>query len=318
MAGKFFSPRQVARAIDVSESSLKRWCDRGLLPSVRTAGGHRRLPVSGVIEFLRGGEHQIVRPELLGLPPNTGNGPRVVDRARRQLIEALVNGDGEATRRMVLDLHLAEMSIAAIGDEVIAPAMEEIGRRWECRELEVFRERRACELLLRSLFELESMLPAPADDAPRAIGGTLAGDSYQIPTTLAAMVLQQNGWRATSLGASLPVDTLLSALVELRPRLFWLSVSHIDDVERFLEGYGVLYTAASQQGIAVVVGGYALTPDLRRQIRFTAFGDTMQHLEAVAGTLAKPTGTAPWDSPQSESATHKADDGNGTNMTALH
>jgi excisionase family DNA binding protein len=47
------SPRQVAEAIGVSESSLKRWCDSGLIPTRRTAGGHRRVPVAGVVAFLR-------------------------------------------------------------------------------------------------------------------------------------------------------------------------------------------------------------------------------------------------------------------------
>ena len=33
------SPKQVAHAMGVSESSLKRWCDQGLIPTVRTAAG---------------------------------------------------------------------------------------------------------------------------------------------------------------------------------------------------------------------------------------------------------------------------------------
>jgi excisionase family DNA binding protein len=63
---ELITPKQVARAIGVSESSLKRWCDRGLIPTVRTAGGHRRLPISGVLSYLRETGHEMVRPELLG------------------------------------------------------------------------------------------------------------------------------------------------------------------------------------------------------------------------------------------------------------
>ena len=51
-AGQLLSPKQVARALGVSESSLKRWCDKGLIPTERTAGGHRRLPLAGVLDFL--------------------------------------------------------------------------------------------------------------------------------------------------------------------------------------------------------------------------------------------------------------------------
>ncbi|REJ93532.1 MAG: helix-turn-helix domain-containing protein [Planctomycetota bacterium] len=45
------TPKQVARAISVSESSIKRWCDRGAIATQYTPGGHRRIPLSGLLEF---------------------------------------------------------------------------------------------------------------------------------------------------------------------------------------------------------------------------------------------------------------------------
>ena len=50
---ELLTPKQVARAINVSESSVKRWCDKGVIPTQYTAGGHRRIPLSGLMEFLR-------------------------------------------------------------------------------------------------------------------------------------------------------------------------------------------------------------------------------------------------------------------------
>ena len=75
------TPKQVSRAIDVSESSVKRWCDKGVIPTQYTAGGHRRITMSGLMEFLRAGKHQLIHPEALGLPPTSGQTVRVVDRA---------------------------------------------------------------------------------------------------------------------------------------------------------------------------------------------------------------------------------------------
>jgi len=285
MTDKFLTPRRVARAIDVSESSLKRWCDRGLIPSVRTAGGHRRLPISGVMEFIRRGDHQLVHPELLGLPSNTGAGPRVVERATDELIAALAAGDATTSRRLAFDLHLAQMSMAEIGDQLMAPAMEEIGRLWECGDLEVFRERRACQLLLRVLFELAATLPEPSPNAPVAIGGTLEGDPYQLSTTLSEIVLRQNGWQAVSLGASLPVDTLCNAIDLYRPHLFWLSVSYFADEDDFVERFEKLYQTAAAGETALVVGGNALNEHTRRRMQYSAFCDNMQHLESFARTI---------------------------------
>lgn len=130
---ELFTPKQVANAIDVSESSVKRWCDKGDIPTQYTAGGHRRIGLSGLIEFLRTRNCAIAKPELLGLPSNTGQSHRVIERGATALVDALVAGKEEETRRVILDLYLAEHSIGRICDEVIAPAFERIGEMWECR-----------------------------------------------------------------------------------------------------------------------------------------------------------------------------------------
>ena len=65
---KALTPKQVAYAIEVSESSVKRWCDRGLIASVRTAGGHRRIPLDRLVDFVRQGRYRLANPEAVGLP----------------------------------------------------------------------------------------------------------------------------------------------------------------------------------------------------------------------------------------------------------
>lgn len=278
------SPKQVARAIGVSESSLKRWCDRGLIPTVRTAGGHRRLPISGVLAFLRSSKQELIAPELLGLPVTSGRTGRVVDRGRERLRDALLAGDEELCRQIVFDLWLAGQPLSSLCDQVIASAFSDIGDRWACHEADVYQERRACELTLRVLHELRLGLP-PGDPNWTAIGGTIAGDQYTLPTTMAEMILQDCGWAARSLGTSLPFTSLATAIRENHPRLFWVSVSYLADPILFLREFPALNAAAEEVGAAIVVGGFAMRGEIRQQIRYSAFCDTMQHLEQFARTL---------------------------------
>ena len=44
---------QAARRAGVAVSTIKRWADQGLLPFVRTAGGHRRFDARAIDQFLR-------------------------------------------------------------------------------------------------------------------------------------------------------------------------------------------------------------------------------------------------------------------------
>ena len=80
------TPKQVAQAIDVSESSLKRWADEGLLLVSKTAGGHRRISITAAIRFIRERQLELVRPDILGLPakvmPGTTSATQTSQRLR--------------------------------------------------------------------------------------------------------------------------------------------------------------------------------------------------------------------------------------------
>jgi len=280
------TPKQVARAIQVSESSVKRWCDQGIIPTQYTAGGHRRIPLNGFLEFLRNSKRELTNPEVLGLPATSGRTTRVVERAARQLLKALLHGDEVQCRQIALDLYLAEHSISKICDEVFRVAFEEIGALWECGTAEIYQERRSCEISLRVLHELNKLLPDPPRDAPRAIGAVAEGDHYNIGTAMAELVLRDAKWNATSLGSNLPFTTLATSIRDERPRLFWLSCSHIHDMSAFLAGYSELYEEFSLE-VAFVVGGRAITEEVRQQMKFAAYCDNMQHLEGFAQSLRR-------------------------------
>ncbi|QDT47312.1 MerR family regulatory protein [Symmachiella dynata] len=279
------SPKQVARAIGVSESSLKRWCDRGLIETTRTAGGHRKLAISNVLEFIKTSGLNIADPAVLGLPPSTGQGPRTLNAAQRQMIKSLVADDEQACRQVVFDLVLANHKFSSIGDVVIAPAFGEIGEKWDCGEVEVYQERHSCEMCLRVLHELRATLPAVDPDAPLAIGGALAGDHYSLSTTLVELVLREDGWNAETLGNNLPAETLVHAIQQKQPKLFWISASHIADRSQFLLDVEQLYATAQVNGTALAIGGRAMTEELRKQMKAHAFCDTLGHLESFASTL---------------------------------
>ncbi len=283
MPEQFYSPKQVADAFGVSESSLKRWCDRGLIPVRRTAGKHRRLAVPDVLLFCRQSGHSLQRPELLGLP--VGTRPLGILQGQQELYAALRDGDESGCRRVILGLFLNNHPLSDLGDQVLSPTMKLVGEQWQCGELDIYQERRSCEQVERCLQEVRLILAPPGDASPLAIGGAPSGDPYRLPTLLVELTLRGLGWQAESLGVDLPFSTLAKALNQLSPRLFWLSVSSIRDREEFLAEYAEFYAAAVAAEVPVVVGGAALTEELRQHMCYGAYCDRLCHLVSFVATL---------------------------------
>ncbi|MFC1764718.1 B12-binding domain-containing protein [Planctomycetota bacterium] len=284
-----FSPKQLARAIGVSEASIKRWCDKGILVFHKTAGGHRRLNLHTILDFLKENEYELVQPDVLGLPAAVGTGPRTLAQASKLYIQALENGDEEQCMRLALDLRLAGHSMAVIGDHLIAPAFHALGEQWQHGELEVYQERRGVEMTRRVLLRLRDTQASPDTLAPVAIGVTLKGDPYTLPAQLGELVFSELGWRARFFGNDLPAETVAQAVRDLKPRVLWLSVSHVEDQDRIVAECNRLYETCCEVQCALAVGGHALTESLRQRIRYASFGDTLQHLHAFALSLFRVT-----------------------------
>lgn len=220
------SPRDLAEAIGVSESSVKRWADDGRLRAARTAGGHRRIPLREAVRFVRESEAVLVRPglleldELRGLEEDRASGGEV-DR----LYDLLRAGAARETAGLLVSLYLDGWSAARLLDGPVRGAMARLGELWRHDEAGIFLEHRAVDLTIRALVRLRELVPEVREGAPRAVGGAPSGDPYLLPSLGAGLVLAAEGMAAVNAGPETPVSTLELAVRELRPRLVWLSVS---------------------------------------------------------------------------------------------
>lgn len=279
--------RQVAEALNVSESSVKRWCDRGAIPTVRTLGGHRRIPLNGFLKFLEGTNREVLA--LKPQEPNSHEAPVfegccALETLLPQFEKAVLEGDELKCLTLLTQYHSHNASFAKFADEFIAATFRRLGELWKCGNLEIYQERRGCEVCHRVLHEFRRLLPDTPANAPTAIGASPAGDPYTLPNQLIELVLQECSWRAINLGPNLPFETIARAVSNYQPRLLWLSVSHLDDEESFVKNYAEFQSQLPAHTV-VVLGGRALHDNLRPRLKYTGHCDNMQQLSAFAAAI---------------------------------
>ena len=285
------SPRELAEAIGVSESSVKRWIDAGRVPAQRTSGGHRRIELLPVLRFLREtGRERLVPPGLLGL--DSADERYLDDDAalEQRLFELLAQGDGDEAGRLVVGALVARRRTPAeLCDGPMRGAMARIGDLWTGGPQGIFVEHRATQILLGLLDRVDALF-RPRAGAPVAVGGSFAGDPSLLPTRMAATVLAAEGMHPVNLGADTPPLVLLDAADRVGAKLVWISVGCLTDAPGQREALEGLVKELHERGLPSIVGGREIHRLGLRLAGEAMIGEDMQELAARARDILEECG----------------------------
>ncbi|MFT5288256.1 MAG: excisionase family DNA binding protein [Planctomycetota bacterium] len=251
------SPKQLARAVGVSESSIKRWANEGRFPLVRTVGGHRRIAFDEAIRFIREAQLDVVAPDAIGLgdlgPVQAGTHKDHADRIR----ELLTSGDSEGFRAALVAAFVSGESLCTLCDGPIRKAMESVGELWLESESGIYEEHRLTALATAGLVQAGLLLGSQSG-RPIAVGGALRDDLGQLATLMASTVLMEAGFQTVDIGANTPAASFMVAIERHQPALVWISANHIQDSDQALADIEAIIDHAVSKKIPVVIGGSAV------------------------------------------------------------
>ena len=288
------SPKEFAEAIGVSQSSIKRWTDEGRIEVARTAGGHRRIPISEAVRFVRETGAPVVQPQALGLPGSSriGRGVCHPETASDELRGHLAAGSASACRGLLISLYLSGLEIAEIADGPIRSCFDQLGELYKHQGDEgIFIEHRATQICLQAFHTLRALIDEPSE-GPMAIGGAAPGDPYQLPTLIASTALSSIGLQAINLGPDTPISTLEEAASRYGARVLWLSISTAENPEALRDGIDGLLSRLEDRSIGLAVGGRAVSSLSLRSRPGLFIGRSMSELVAFARgivTLPRPS-----------------------------
>jgi len=261
---KYLSPKQLGQAIGVSESSLKRWIDDGLIAVTRTTGGHRRIELAEAVRFVRQRGYTIADMGALGLTAADDETGRA-DAAQRaeRFHELLINGQDKEFTASLTRLYLDGHTLAELIDGPIREAMKRIGELWHNDPDGIGIEHRATDICIRALSYLHTLLKTPPADAPLAIGGAPPADMHLISSLCISLVLAEQGWREANLGANTPWEQLERAAKREKASLVWVTMTNEPgtDYESHLRS---LAQSLAEVPCQLVVGGRQLSEPIQR------------------------------------------------------
>ena len=264
---KGFTTIEVARLCRVSDATVKRWEEAGLLKSERTSGGHRRFRAEEVARFQR--------EQGLGLKQSHGDESviKTTNRARDKktgsdstLFQSLIEGSEEAAAHTFITAHLKGKPLTEIIDRLICPAMREVGEAWYRGEISISQEHLATRTILSAVYKLRNSLPVPEMKNGLAICCAMEGDLHELPTLLSQVTIENEGLEVVNFGASTPLYSLADEVARHSPNFVCISATLINDLERLTRDYKSFREKTAKLEMPVLLGGRVFEDEnLRRR-----------------------------------------------------
>ena len=194
MAGTALTTREVAKLLSVSEATIKRWASDDLIQSEKTVGGHRRFSLAEIARFQRErGVAPIPRSSA-----QTANKSQVRDGiSPAALFQRLAEGNAEETGALLISAYLNGQSLTSLFDELVTPAMHQIGDFWYRGEMTIADEHLASQTAISALQKLRSVIHQPAPTQTRSLLCGVDGDLHELPIHLVHALLEAEGWDVT-------------------------------------------------------------------------------------------------------------------------
>ncbi|MBM3882219.1 MAG: cobalamin-binding protein [Verrucomicrobia bacterium] len=192
----------------------------------------------------------------------------------KPLREAILNGDAKAAHDFVEKALAAGAEPLPLVHDAMVPAMDEVGRRFECNEYfvpELLISARAMKSALELLRPL--LIARGAQPAGRVVIGTVKGDLHDIGKNLVAAMLEGGGFDVVDLGVNVSPDQFVKAVKEKGANIVAMSALLTTTMPSMKGTIEALKQAGVREQVKVLVGGAPITQKYADEIGADGYSD---------------------------------------------
>ncbi len=193
----------------------------------------------------------------------------------QKLSEAIINGDAKAARELTREALNHRVDPKVIVKDYLIPAMDEVGKRFECNEFFVPELLIAARAMKGSLELINPILASRGDKpAGRVVIGTVKGDLHDIGKNLVASMLEGAGFEIIDLGVDVSPETFVNSIKEKQPTFLALSALLTTTMPSMKHTIDALKEAGIRDNVKVLVGGAPVSSRYAEEIGADGYSDS--------------------------------------------
>jgi corrinoid protein of di/trimethylamine methyltransferase len=185
----------------------------------------------------------------------------------KPLYDAVLAGDAKTARAVTEQALAAGIEPFTLVNQFMVPAMDEVGRRFECSEYfvpELLLSARAMKASLELLRPL--LVQSGAQPAGRVVIGTVKGDLHDIGKNLVAAMLEGGGFEVIDLGVNVTPEKFIATLKEKNAHIIAMSALLTTTMPAMKTTIEAVKDAGLRDKVRVLIGGAPITQRYAEEI----------------------------------------------------
>ena len=203
-----------------------------------------------------------------------------------KLHQAVIDGDWKGAAAATQAAIAEGQAALAIVTGCLVPAMDEVGRRFECEEYFVPEMLLSARAMKASMEILRPLLAATgAQPTGRVVIGTVKGDLHDIGKNLVASMLEGGGFEVIDLGADVAPERFIEAARARNANLVALSALLTVTMTSMKTTIDAFQAAGLRDKVKIMVGGAPVTQQYADSIGADGYGESAGAAVALARRL---------------------------------
>ena len=205
-----------------------------------------------------------------------------------ELYDAILHGNAKKAEEVTKAALAAQVDPSELVQKYMIPAMDEVGKRFECNEYfvpELLIAARAMKLSLALI--TPQLAQSGAKSAGRIVIGTVQGDLHDIGKNLVASMLEGGGFQVVDLGVDVSPQRFVEAAKEQEGSIVALSALLTTTMTVMKTVVEALEKAGIRDKTKVLIGGAPITQSYADEIGADGFSDNASAAVTLARKLVK-------------------------------